>query len=695
MSPADVEREFSAAKAHHEAGRLREAELGYRQILAVHPEHPGALHMLGLLAAQAGHAGPAAEILRRAAQVNPGSPEVHNHLGLVLFSLGKLDEAVAEFRTVIALAPGFAEAHNSLGAALKRRGDVDAAMACYREALRLQPGFPEAANNLGTALQERGAADEAEAAFRTAIASRPTYAEALSNLGNALRARRRPAEAAELLGRAAVLRPDVPEIHYNLGITLHEDGRLEESASAYRRALALRPDYVAALNNLGNVLHELTDFDGAIAVYERAVALQPDLADGYNNLGRALKEVGRLDEAIAAYRRAVSLRIDFAEAHSNLGNALVQAGELDEAVAMYRRALASRSDYAEAYNNLGNALGQVGERDQAGEALRQALEIAPGMVDAQWNMALALLLRGDFERGWAMYEIRNRAKAVRLDPEFVNSFWDGSDLAGRRILLLGEQGLGDTIHFVRYIPMVRERGGEVALLCQSKLRKLMEGQLGIRQVESIGEQVPAFDVCCPLMSLPFVFKTRPETIPGNVPYLRADPVRAARWAEKIRAESAKLRVGLVWAGNPTFGNDRYRSMPLDTLAPLAEAGRDVIFYSLQKGPAAEQAKRPPAGMRLVDDTADLDDMIDTAALVSCLDLVISVDTAVAHLAGALAKPVWTMIPFAPDWRWQLGRTDSPWYPTMRLFRQRARNEWGTPVREARDALTELARLARG
>ncbi|HEY8748722.1 MAG TPA: tetratricopeptide repeat protein [Tepidisphaeraceae bacterium] len=670
MISATGDNSFDQARRHHEAGRLREAELGYRQILAREPDHPRAIHMLGLLAAQSGHPAPAAELLRRAAALDPDSAECHNHLGLVLLTLGEFDEAIAELRKVIALAPDFPDAHNSLGAALKRQGHVDDAIASYRAALNLRPGFPEAANNLGAALQEKLFLKEAVEAYQTALASRPQYAEALSNLGNAFRALRRLKESEAALQQAASVRPDSPEIHYNLGITLHEDRRPQEALVAYKKALALRPDYPEALNNLGNVLHELMDFEAAIMVYQRAVTLQPNLADAFNNLGRALKEVGRLDEAISAYRTAVSLRLNFADAHSNLGNALVQAGEVDAALAEYGRALQS---------------------DESAAASDKDIELQPHLYDAQWNCALAMLLQGDFERGWSLYEVRNRAKAGAVDPAFLESFWDGSELAGQRILLLGEQGLGDTIHFIRYAPMVAGRGGRMVLVCQSKLASLLRGQLGLEEIVSIGEPLPQFDVCCPLMSLPHIFKTRQDTIPHDVPYLSAEPIRVQQWKQRLKAIPAAMRVGLVWAGNPTFGNDRHRSIALEAFALLAKVD-GVRFFSLQKGEASRQAQLASHGIDLIDWSEELLDFSDTAALISNLDLVIAVDTAVAHLAGALAKNTWTLIPFAPDWRWRLNRTHSDWYPTMRLFRQPKRGDWATPLNELARCLPEAARL---
>jgi len=647
--------ELSAAGYNaHRANQFHEAEQFYRQALQLQPNHPHALHGLGLLLAQTGRHQQAIESLQRATLIDPEWAECLNHLGLVQLQLGKLDAAAATFARVIELEPQFPDAHNSLGVVRKHRGELSAAIDCYRRAIALRPRFPEALNNLGVALQETGALNEAVDVFREAVRARSDYVEAFSNFGNALQRAGQTSEAISILQRAVELGPTTPELHYNLAIALQRDGKVDQAIGEFRIALNLRADYPDALNNLGTALHEKAHFDEAIEVYRRAIALRPDIADVHNNLGRALKELGRLDEAIDAYRQAISLKQSFGEAHSNLGTALVQAGQVDAAVSHFENAL-----------------------PQASTAL-----------DAQWNYALALLLRGDFERGWPKYEVRNRRNAAAIDPRLLAKFWDGSNLAGRRILLLGEQGLGDTIQFIRYVPLIEQIGGDVRIVCQPPLRTLFATQFGAGRVSTFEQPLPAFDVCCPLMSLPHLLGTTEQTIPRNVPYLRADPDLGKVWSHRL-SDRAGFRIGLAWAGNPTFGNDRNRSIPAPMFAPLRDVA-GVTFVSLQKGPTTSAT----TNLALLDFTSDLNDFADTAAAIANLDLVISVDTAVAHLAGALAKPVWTMIPFAPDWRWQLHRTDSPWYPTMRLFRQPRRGDWESVIRSVVTAIAEQQSLIR-
>jgi tetratricopeptide (TPR) repeat protein len=638
-----------SAEQLHQSGRLREAETAYRARLASDPNDALALRGLGIIAGQTGHVQQAAALLQRSAAFAPDDPRTLNPLGLMLLAMGRFEDAILVFRRVTQIEPGFPDAHNSLGAALKRKGDIAGARAAYEQALRLRPDFPEAANNLAITFQEQGNLERAVELYQQAIASRPNYPEALSNLGNALRLQGQLDESILAFRQAASLQPQSPEIQYNLGIALQQKGLIAESIAAYRRALQIRPTCVEALNNLGNALQQEMDFAGAAEVYRQAIALKPDLADAHNNLGRALKDLGLLDEAMASYRKAIEIVPGHADAHSNLGNALRELGQLEAAEAEFSAALSADPNFAE----------------------------------AGWNLGLLSLLRGDFERGFEAYELRNKVKESYVDPQFLRSFWDGSDLSGRTILLLAEQGLGDTIHFIRYVPQVRARGGRVMVLAQPRLVKLLTAQPGIDRVLTVGEEIPPFDVTCPLMSLPRVLRTTLRTIPNEVPYLVVDAGKADAWKAKLSLD--RPNVGLVWAGNPTYRNDRLRSIELRQWEPILRTP-GINWISLQKGPAATQARDWP----IADYSERLADLQDTAALVSRLDLVIAVDTAVAHLAGALGRPTWMLIPFAPDWRWMLDREDSPWYPTMRLFRQPSRGDWTTPIEKLAAQLRALA-----
>jgi Flp pilus assembly protein TadD len=479
----------------------------------------------------------------------------------------------------------------------------------------------------------------------------------------------------------------------------HQAGRLKEAEALYRQILAKQPNEPDALNLLGVLAMQTGRYDLAVNLIQRGIVARPDFAEAHFNLGYAHQHHGRLDDAIASYRRALDLNPEYPDGYNNLGNALRSKGNFDEAIACYRRALALRPDHLDAHNNLGAALQESGGLEEAttslGEAVacyRKAIELNPTFADAHFNLGMALLLLGDFERGLPEYGWRWKCKEFASQRrEFPQAQWDGGDLRGRTIFLYTEQGLGDAIQFLRYCRLVSERGGKVIVECQPALKRLLRGVAGIEQIVGRGEPLPHFDVQCPLLTLPLVLATTRQNIPSLVPYLKADEQAVKRWAQRFASDDRRLKVGLCWAGSPKFRADQLRSpRELALFAPLGKV-QGVSWYSLQKGAAAEQAKHPPAGLNLVDWTSELADFADTAALIANLDLVVTSDTAVAHLAGALGKPVWTLLSFVPDWRWMLDRADSPWYPTMRLFRQPKPGDWRSTIDQVIYALADKAR----
>jgi Flp pilus assembly protein TadD len=494
-----------------------------------------------------------------------------------------------------------------------------------------------------------GRADEAEAICRQILAVERNDA-ALHLLGLLAGHAGRAGEAVELIAQAISVNPSIAVYHNNLGEGYRRLGKPEQAAAAYQKAVELQPGFALAWRNLGGVLLVLGRTSDAVAACKAAVAIEPGSAEARDNLGAAHAADGDPEAAAVAAAAAIGLGPGLATAHGNLGAALLKLGRPTEAVA----------------------------------SLRTAIQLQPNLSKAHWNLGLALLVLGDWEGGWPEYEWRWKCDALGVSRGFAQFLWGGEPLAGRTVLLHAEQGMGDVLQFVRYAPLVAARGGRVVLECHPELCRLLRSAPGIAELIPGGHPLPPFDVHCPLLSIPGVVGTRPNSVPAGVPYLAADPPLVESWTMRIaeqdtRLGRAGLRVGLAWAGSPAHQNDRNRSITLGQLAPLAGAA-GVRFYSLQRGPAADQAAHPPAGMDLVDWSADFRDMADTAALVSCLDLVITVDTAVAHLAGALGKPVWTLLPHAPDWRWMLERSDSPWYPTMRLFRQPRRGDWESAIR---------------
>jgi len=487
-------------------------------------------------------------------------------------------------------------------------------------------------------------------------------------------------EAERLCRQILAAEPAHADSLHLLGVIAHQAGRTNAALELIERALAIRDDSAPYHNDCGNVLRRLGRLDEALGHYGRALVLAPDYAEAHNNLGIALKEQSALDLAAARFREAVRLKPDYAIAHYNLGNVLQEQDALEESIAAYRRALALQPSYAKAEMNLGNALWRLGRFDDAAACYRRATAINPEYAEAHANEALALLLAGDFANGWRKYEWRWRLPHMKM-RDFTAPLWDGGDLAGKTILLWSEQGLGDSIQFIRYATLVKQRGARVLLSCPSSLVRLFEKLDGIDQIFAEGTALPAFDYHAPLLSLPRMFGTRFETIPAEIPYINPLQEDVAKWAARL---PRGFKVGLVWAGSarPDQPNadaiDRRRSLHLDQLAPLAEIG-GVQFVSLQKGPAALQAKNPPPGLLLTDLMDEVGDFADTAALIANLDLVIGADTSVVHLAGAMGKPVWVLSRFDGCWRWLLNREDSPWYPSLRLFRQPQAGDWASVI----------------
>jgi Flp pilus assembly protein TadD len=463
-----------------------------------------------------------------------------------------------------------------------------------------------------------------------------------------------------------------------------QSGRYAEAESICRTILAQQPGDLHGLHLMSLLTAQSGRVDVAIELIGRAIAINPNVADYHSNLGELQRRSGQSDQAIVSLRRALSLQPNHAVAHYNLGLVLAERELFDEAIAAYQQALNLQPGMLETLIAQGNAFVRNRQFDHAGAAYRRAIEIKPDSAEAHWNYSLLLLRLGDYERGWDEHEWRGRVKSGFAPPQcFAQPQWNGGDLRGKTILLHAEQAFGDTLQFVRYVPLVAQRGGQVVLQVPPELVRVLKHLQGLDEIVAVGNPSPGFDFHCPLLSLPRVFSTRLNSIPCQIPYLRAEPQLVEHWNRRLEPYRGQLKVGLVWAGRQVHMNDGDRSIKLAKLAPLSQAGSHA-FFSLQKGGPARQA--PPPGLNLIDWTGDLGDFADTAALIGNLDLVITVDTAVAHLAGAMGKPVWVLLMNVSDWRWLLDREDSPWYPTMRLFRQPVIGDWESPIRTVAEAL---------
>jgi len=591
---------------------------------------------------QAGHLEQAEQLCRQILQVDANQVDALHFLGVISLLTGRDNLAVDYLHAALRLKPDCAEAHNNLGNVFINQRELPKAVASCQQAVRIKPSFAEAHHNLGIALREQGQLTEAVASLEQALRLKPDYAEA----------------------------------HNNLGIALQGQGKLAEAVVSFEQALRLRPDYAEAHNNLGNVLLEKGKAEEALDSFQQAVRIKPDFAEAHNNLGIAFREQGQLRQAVASWEQAVRLKPHHAEVYNNLGIALREQGQLREAVASLQQALRLKPNYAEAHNNLGNVLLEQGKPEEALDSYQQGVRLKSHYAEVHYNLSMLWLLLGNFEQGWPEYEWRRRTKGVSTFPK-PQPPWDGRPLHGKTILLHAEQGLGDTLQFIRYAAVVKQRGGTVVVECHPSLLGVLAGCAGIDQLLPQGGPLPAYDVQAPLLSLPGLCGTTLATIPATVPYLVADRFRVEYWRDRLAAVSG-FKVGICWQGDPGHKNDRRRSVPLAQFAPLAKVP-GLRLVNLQKGSGSEQWTALAGHWPVVDLPGQAEEpsqaWVDTAALVCALDLVITVDTAVAHLAGALGVPVWVALPFSPDWRWLLGREDSPWYPTMRLFRQTRHGHW--------------------
>ena len=574
---------------------------------------------------------------------------------------------------------GLAEFEQALS--LQRAGQFERAAQLYRLVLRSQPTHFDAAHMLGAVLLQLGRFEEAERQLRRAVQIAPNSPEARNNLGLALRYLERYEEAVWAFDRAISLRPDYAQAYCNRGNALRLQGRFEQALESYDRAVALDPALADAFYNRGGVLEEMQLWDDAVASYENALALKSDFPQALNNLGNSLFNLAHYEEALDRFNQALSLAPPNADVLTNRGNVLREMRQFTAALSDHNAALALNPSNVECFNNRGSVYREVGRLDEALADYRRALELDPDHVGARANLALTELLLGDWASGFEGYELRFRKWKNRIfQPDGRAAVWRGEKLAGKRILLYGEQGFGDAIQFIRYVPQLLAQGARVTVLCDRRLHRLFSTVA--TDVDFIAAMQPgnAYDFQIALMSLPRVLAIRPDTLRSQVPYLRAEQGRCEYW--RLRLGEQGFKVGLAWQGNPAGSIDNGRSLALREFAPLSNIER-VRIISLQKNYGSEQLNSLPPGMTVERPGFDFDEgndaFIDTAAIMANLDLVITSDTSIAHLAGALARPVWIALKYVPDWRWLTERSDSPWYPTARLFRQTILDDWGGVV----------------
>lgn len=692
---SQTEQIYQQGLAFHHAGRFAEAEQCYQRVLALNPRHADTLHLFGVLAAQVGQPEIAVKLISQAIEIAPRQDSYYGNLALAYQNLGQFDEAQAAYSKALKLNPRQPEALNNLGILQRQTGRLKESEQTYRKLLRLVPNHVEGLNNCGLTLADLGKNGEAKTCYQRAIALRPNYPEALYNLANLLREQGHKDKAVEQYRKALAHRPDYPQAQNNLGLTLLELRHYQEAAQHLARALELRPDSPATRSNLGLALKELGRLDEAEAMHRQALAEDPDSFEAWNNLGNVLKEKKQLDEAEKAYLRSIALNGNYPEALCNLGTIKHEKQQSEEALALYHQALKLNPNYASGYFNLAIIDHQAERLEDAVTGYRKAIALDPGFADARSNLSMALLSLGQWQEGWNEYEWRWKTlDGAKQQQRFPTPAWAGEDIAGKSLLLYSEQGFGDSLQFCRYASLAAQRGAKVMLAVEPPLVRLMGSLDGIEAVivKSQGELPPAADHHSPLLSLPRLLGPNPHELAVKPPYLSPDPDDVALWGQRlaeVAPDDGKLKVGLVWAGHsrPDLPNaaavDRRRSMKPDLMEPLL-AVPGCRFISLQK-----DGVKAPDSFGLIDLMEHSRDFADTAALVQHLDLVISVDTAMAHLVGAIGKPLWLLDRFDACWRWQRGREDSAWYPGMRLFRQTSPGDWPGVIARTAEALKAL------
>lgn len=702
-----IEIDGGVANAHNNLGnaflsaqRPAEALASYNTAIALDPRHARAFCNRSVALRLLGRSQEAIRSCDQAIALDAGSAEAYCNRGSALVDQKQSAQALSDFDRAIGLKPDYAEAYCNRGAALIELGRHADAVASTEKAIALRPTYAEAHCNRGNALVGLERLEEAIAGYDRALALSPALAEAWLGRANALAAQQRYDSAIDSYGRALAVKAGFVAAWLGRANALVNLGRYDEALGDYDRALTLSPEHDGIMVSRGNVLIELKRYDEADAAYRNALAIDPGKAGVWLGRGNLFYAIKRYEEATRSYDRALEIDPALAGAWLGRGNLYRELGRHDEALGAYQTALALNPRLAEAWVGRGVLHQELMQLDEAELAYDNAIAIKQTLADAQFNKALLLLLRGRYEEGWRLYESRWATRDQRqYRRRFPRPLWLGKEsLRGRSLLLYAEQGLGDAIQFARYAEVVSELGGKVILEAPKALIGLLASLKGVTRLVEAGTSLPHFDYHCPLLSLPLAMGTTLSTIPSPDAYLNADQRQCALWRDRL-GQRDRPRIGVVWSSGfhpdqpELWRTNERRNIPLKDFAPLRDT--DAVFYSLQKGAGAEQLDDVKAanwdGPDIVDYTSDLHDFADTAALMANLDLVISVDTASAHLAGALGRPVWVLSRFDADWRWGSSGIKTPWYASATVYRQTKPGDWTDIVQRVTADLKRFSR----
>jgi tetratricopeptide (TPR) repeat protein len=658
----------------HERGELTEAERCYREVLRVAPEDTEIAHALGALAVQRGRYGEAVQLIARVVNRGAGAG-AHADMGDALFGLSRFEDAVRSYDRALALQGDLAAAHLNRGRALCGLGRRAEALASYERALIAWPQFYEAHLSRADTLRDLGRVHEALDGYSRALELRPDDSACHLQQARVLLELSRWEAALTSIDRAIRQGADPAEALTLRGVLLRRANRPADALAAYDAVLAMRADSYEARLNRAAVLTDLAKFEAALVDCDAALALQPDRPETYVHRAVALTGLERFEEALGSYGRGVEIRPDYAEAHAGVAGIFLHLQRPGQALPRADQAIALAPLLAAGHFNRGAALRDLQRIDEAVQSFETARSLQPDDPRTNANLGGLLLLLGRFEGAWDLYEWRSKMPGAPTLHRYPEPRWQGEDIRGKTLFLYIDQGLGDTIQFSRYAKLAELRGAHVVMSVQSGLRRLLSSLSPTIPILSETDVPDAFDHHCPLASLPRAFKTSPDTIPVGVPYLRAEPQRVAHWRRKLGTEGFKI--GVCWQGS-TVKTGVGRSFPLRELKAISSLP-GVRLVSLQRDVGLEQLANRPADMRIEtlgnDFDAGPDAFVDTAAVMESLDLVITCDTSIAHVAGALGRPAWVALKLVPDWRWMLDREDSPWYPSLRLFRQTHQGDW--------------------
>ena len=671
-----------------EKGEYEESERLFRETISLDPNFPPCYYNYGsVLAKQQKYIAAIAQF-DKALSLFPNFFPAHCDRGSALKELGRFDEALASLNKAAGLAPNVPMVWYNKANVYFKKKDYYSALDDYDCAIKIDPNHSDAWLGRGNAFTGLKRYDEAFAAYDKALALKPDLAEAWLARGSAFTSLKRYDEALAAYDKALAIKSDLAEAWLGRGTIFCDLGRYDEAFAAYDKALALKPDFAQVWLGRGNAFTNLKRHDEAFEAYDNALTLTPDLAETWLGRGIIFCDLRRYDEAFAAYDKALALKPDFAEAWLARGNAFNNLKRYEEALGAYDKALALKPDLAEVWLARGNVFKDQKRYEEAFIAYDKALALKPDLAEAQCDEALIRLALGDTESGWKKYEYRWNTKLMRgLKRNFSQPLWLGdSDIKDKTILIHAEQGLGDTLMSCRYIPMLATLGARVIAEVQPSVKLLLKSLEGNSLLIAKGDAIPHFDVHCPIMSLPLAFKTKMETIPARVPYLAVSKRIIEKWRAKLIG--TEVKVGIVWAGNPNHPRDFDRSIPLKNILPILGV-KGARYFGLQKDLRHGDKEMLDVNSQIVRLDEEIDDFQDTAAIMMSLDLMLSVDTSIVHLAGALNRPIWVLLPFDPDWRWLLDRSDLPWYPTARLFRQISRGEWSTVIDDVCVGLEKL------